>query len=49
MVEYLSEDKIEELSNAANLTKRINIAKDDKKSIGLDYADFFPELIWVLI
>ena len=44
----ISEDKIEELSNAANLTKRINIAKDDKKSIGLDYADFFPELIWVL-
>ena len=38
----ISEDKIEELSNAANLTKRINIAKDDKKSIGLDYADFFP-------
>ena len=36
----ISEDKIEELSNAANLTKRINIAKDDKKSIGLRISPF---------
>ena len=44
----ISEDKIEELSNVANLTKRINISKDDKKNLGLEFSDFFPELIWVL-
>ena len=44
----ISEDKIEELSNVANLSKRINISKDMKENLKLDYADFFPELIWVL-
>ena len=44
----ISEDKIEELSNAANLSKRINISKDKKKNIQLDFGDFFPDLIWVL-
>ena len=44
----ISEDKIEELSNVANLTKRINISKDNKNNLGLDFSDFFPELIWVL-
>ena len=42
----ISEDKIEELSNAANLSKRINISKD--KNNNLDFGDFFPDLIWVL-
>ena len=44
----ISEDKIEELSNAANLSKRINISKDKKKNMQLDFGDFFPDLIWVL-
>jgi len=44
----ISEDKIEELSNVANLSKRINISKDQKENLKLDYGDFFPELIWVL-
>ena len=44
----ISEDKIEELSNAANLSKRINISKDNKKNKQLDFGDFFPDLIWVL-
>ena len=44
----ISEDKIEELSNVANLSKRINISKDKKKNMQLDFGDFFPDLIWVL-
>ena len=44
----ISEDKIEEISNAANLSKRINISKDTKKNMQLDFGDFFPDLIWVL-
>ena len=44
----ISEDKIEELSNAANLSKRINISKDKKKNMQVDLGDFFPDLIWVL-
>ena len=44
----ISEDKIEELSNAANLSKRINISKDKIKNMQLDFGDFFPDLIWVL-
>ena len=44
----ISEDKIEELSNAANLSKRINISKDKKKNLQVDLGDFFPDLIWVL-
>ena len=44
----ISEDKIEELSNAANLSKRINISKDKNKNMQLDFGDFFPDLIWVL-
>ena len=44
----ISEDKIEELSNAANLSKRINISKDKKQNMQLDIGDFFPDLIWVL-
>ena len=44
----ISEDKIEELSNAANLSKRINISKEKKKNMQLDFGDFFPDLIWVL-
>jgi len=44
----ISEDKIEELSNAANLSKRINISKDKKKNLQVDLSDFFPDLIWVL-
>ena len=44
----ISEDKIEELSNAANLSKRINISNDKKKNKQLDFGDFFPDLIWVL-
>src|SRR5690606_12891292 len=45
----ISEDKIEELSTVANLTKRININNEDTLSrAGVNYADYFPELIWVL-
>ena len=44
----ISEDKIEELSNVANLSKRINISKDKKQNMQLDFGDFFPDLIWVL-
>ena len=36
----ISEDKIEELSNAANLSKRINISKDKKKNMQLELVIF---------
>ncbi len=42
----ISEDKIEELSNVANLTKRINLQGDS--SSNLDASIYFPDLIWIL-
>lgn len=40
----ISEDKIEELSTVANLTKRINVLQDEDANL----SDYFPNLIWVL-
>ena len=52
----ISEDKIEELSTVANLTKRINFqnlseentnSEGDENNISSS-SDYFPQLIWVL-
>ena len=44
----INEERIEELSNAANLSKRINISKDKKENLRRDFGDYFPDLVWVL-
>ena len=48
----ISEDKIEELANVANLSKRINLVNNDDEalndSFSNEFSDYFPQLIWVL-
>ncbi len=49
----ISEDKIEELANVANLSKRINLLNNneetnDSSMICGDFSEYFPQLIWVL-
>jgi hypothetical protein len=44
----ISEDKIEELANVANLSKRINLMNNSDENSSVDFSDYYPQLIWVL-